>query len=54
MTMAGTGLLLSDDLLFSSRIIGTARSLGHQYEDRAQRDGITGFRCRYSAGVRLT
>ena len=26
--MAGTGLLLSDDLLFNSRIIGTARSLG--------------------------
>jgi CheY-like chemotaxis protein len=26
--MAGKGLLLSDDLLFNSRIIGTARSLG--------------------------
>src|SRR5262249_29386860 len=26
--MAGRGLLLSDDLLFNSRIVGTARSLG--------------------------
>lgn len=26
--MAGNGLLLSDDLLFNSRIVGTARSLG--------------------------
>jgi CheY-like chemotaxis protein len=26
--MSATGLLLSDDLLFASRIIGTARSLG--------------------------
>ena len=27
MNMAAAGLLLSDDLLFSSRIVGTARSL---------------------------
>ncbi len=27
-----TGLLLSDDLIFTSRIIGTARDLGHAFQ----------------------